>query len=219
MLLTIALGGSSTSWAKFSIPTTGRVVVYYIAPIVAAIGLWAPHRFVSLNSYPIRATHHFPTHILSQPVAARARNAAFSGGQRHASLEVLHHALAAEVLTHCHAPFPCFRSLPVCRIFYGCRGELVPRIVRSKVIVPARPDPFIPPLPQITMSLGSMALHTLEISTHLCCTCNCCGNVNEEGSSERDNRLPGWTEGGMGVVDSISESQGRKQTALVSNVP
>ncbi|KAG8774278.1 hypothetical protein FRC12_002079 [Ceratobasidium sp. 428] len=41
LLLTIALGGSSTTWAKSNIPLPGKIVVYYIAPIVAAIGLWA----------------------------------------------------------------------------------------------------------------------------------------------------------------------------------
>ncbi|QRV74767.1 cytochrome b561 domain-containing protein [Ceratobasidium sp. AG-Ba] len=44
LLLTIALGGYSTMWAKFHVPRTERIIVYIVAPIMTAIALWARAR-------------------------------------------------------------------------------------------------------------------------------------------------------------------------------
>ncbi|KAG8694509.1 hypothetical protein FRC08_008442 [Ceratobasidium sp. 394] len=41
LLLTVALGGSTTLWARLNVPLPGKIIVYCIAPVVAAVGLWA----------------------------------------------------------------------------------------------------------------------------------------------------------------------------------
>ncbi|KAG8745103.1 hypothetical protein FRC10_008714 [Ceratobasidium sp. 414] len=44
LLLTVALGGSSTIWARLNVPLPGKIIVYCIAPAIAAIGLLARAR-------------------------------------------------------------------------------------------------------------------------------------------------------------------------------
>ncbi|KAF8604493.1 hypothetical protein BDV93DRAFT_507448 [Ceratobasidium sp. AG-I] len=44
LLLTVALGGSRTFWARMWIPREFRIPIFYISPVIAVLGLWARAR-------------------------------------------------------------------------------------------------------------------------------------------------------------------------------